>query len=122
MDGRIGGHRIQEGDVIDALGEVGEQIADPLAALSILLEFPARFDDTAFVAMTTATECFDGHCLAIHADHVRFIVERIDVTWPAVHKQKIMLLALGSKCGGLAASGLALTSPRLRNWKRSHRG
>jgi len=52
--GRIGAHRVQKGDVIDASRQMRKQIADHLAALPVRLEAPFRPDDTPLVAMRRA--------------------------------------------------------------------
>ena len=51
VDRRLGGHRVQERDVVDALAEVREQVADPFAALAVLVELPPRLDDAALVLL-----------------------------------------------------------------------
>ena len=58
MDRRVGGHRVQKGDVVDVLRQVREQVADPFAALAVLVELPARLDDAALVLVPAAAECF----------------------------------------------------------------
>ena len=49
---RVGGvHGADQGDLVDALGEVGEKGADLSAALSVGFEFPTgAFEEDAFVA------------------------------------------------------------------------
>jgi hypothetical protein len=93
---RVGGHRVDECDVVDAAADVREQVADPLAALAVLLELPPRLDDAALVllAATAGSLHLDG--LVVHADHAGLIVERVDLARPAVHEQKDDALRLGS--------------------------
>ena len=45
MFGELGGHRLDEGDLVDhfGLGEVGKEIADPCSALATLSEGPLAF-------------------------------------------------------------------------------
>ena len=97
VDRRIGRHRMQKGDVVDTFAQVGKQIADPLAALAILFEFPARFDDAATGAVPATSKGLDIDRLAIHADHVRLVVERIDMAWSAIHEQKNDALRFGGE-------------------------
>ncbi len=40
VEGRLAGHGMDEGHVVHAGGEVGEEVAHPLAALAMLAEFP----------------------------------------------------------------------------------
>src|SRR4051812_23791414 len=86
VDRRFGRHGMNERDVVDAIANVRKQVANPFAALAALPELPARFDDSALVFVTTAAECFHFNRFAVHADHCRLVVERVDVTWPAVHE------------------------------------
>ena len=95
VDGRLGRHRVEERDVVDAVAEVREQVADPFAALAALAEFPARLDDAAFVLVPAAAERFHGDRFAVHADHRRLVIERVDVARPAVHEQKDDALGFG---------------------------
>ena len=97
VDRRVGGHRVQEGDVIDARGQVREQVADPLAALAVLLELPLRPDDPALVLLAAAAEGLHLHGLAVQAVQLRLVVERIDVAGPAVHEQEDHALRLGGE-------------------------
>src|SRR3954451_18544211 len=88
---------MEEGDVIDAIGKMRKELADPLAALAVLMEFPARFDNAAFVLMAAATESLHGNRLAVHADHGGFIVERVDMARAAVHEEEDDAFGLGRK-------------------------
>lgn len=97
VDGRIGGHRVDEGDVVDAGGQVGKEIADPLAALAILLELPLRPDDATFVPLAAAAERFDRHGLAIEFVELGLVFEGIDLARPAVHEEENYALGLGRK-------------------------
>ena len=74
----------EERDVVDACGEVREEVADPLAALAVLLELPARLDDPALVLVPAAAEGLDRDRLVVLADQPRLVVERVDVARPAV--------------------------------------
>ena len=42
---RLRHHRMDEGDVIDALGQMGQQAADVLGALAVLLPLPGALHD-----------------------------------------------------------------------------
>lgn len=95
VNGRIRSHRMNEGDVVCAGAEIWKEIADPLSALAVLLELPARFDDSSLVAMAAATEGFDFDCFAIHSVHGGLIVEGVDLTWTAIHVQEDDVLRFG---------------------------
>ena len=56
---------MEEGDVVDAGRQVREQVADPLAALAVLLELPLRLDDAALVLVPAAAEGLDRDRLAV---------------------------------------------------------
>src|SRR5215472_14869273 len=86
---------MQKGDVIDALGQMRKQIADPFAALAVLLKLPARLDDASLVLDATAARRFYFDRLIVHADHRRLIVKGVDVAGPTVHEQKDDTLGFG---------------------------
>ena len=60
---------MNESDVIRAGAKIWKEIADPFTALTVLLELPARLDDSSLIAMTASTEGLDFDGLAIHAIH-----------------------------------------------------
>jgi len=99
VDRRVGGHGVDECDIVDMLGDVGEQIADPFATLSVLLEIPARLDDPPLVFVSTAPEGFHGDDLVVTPLHRRLVIERIDVAWSTVHEQKDDAFCFGCKVG-----------------------
>ena len=86
MDGGIRGHRMKERDIVDAGRQMRKQVADPLPALAILMEIPARLDDSPLILMPAATECFDFDRLIVASFHRGLVVECIDVTGAAVHE------------------------------------
>ena len=56
---------MDERDIVDACGQIGEQITDPFATFTVLIEFPPRFHDAASVLMAAATEGFQGHRIIV---------------------------------------------------------
>src|SRR6185503_11986257 len=58
------------------------------AAITALAEFPAWFDDATLILVPAAAERFHFDRLAVHANHARLIVERVDVAWAAVHEEE----------------------------------
>ena len=99
MDGRFGSHRVEECNVVDTAGQVREQLADPLAGLAVLMELPARLDDSPLIFVPAAAEGFDVDRFSIHADHRRLIVERVDMARTAIHEQEDDALRTGRKLG-----------------------
>ena len=88
MQRRVRGHRVQEGDVVDAGRHVREEVGDPLAALSVLLEVPLGPDDHALALGTATTPGLDFDGLAIQRVELRLVVEGIDLAGSAVHEQE----------------------------------
>ena len=95
VNGRIGRHRVKKGDVVHAGRQVGEEVADPLAALAVLLELPLRPDDAALVLLAAAAEGLDGDGLAVEVVELRLVVEGVDVRRAAVHEEEDDALGLG---------------------------
>ena len=79
---------MDEGDVVDAGGQVREQRGNPLAALAVLGKFPTRLDDAALILVSAAAERLHLDGLVVHALHGGLIVKRIDVARTAIHVQK----------------------------------
>ena len=84
MNRRICRHRMNERDVIDAGTDIWKQIRDPLSGFAVLLEFPFWLDDPALTLLAAATKGFHIDRLSIHSDHVRLVVERVDMAGAAV--------------------------------------
>jgi hypothetical protein len=76
---------------------VREKVADPLAALAVLLEFPFGSDDAALVLLAAAAERFDGDGLAVEFVELRFVIEGIDVAGAAVHEKEDDALGLSGQ-------------------------
>src|SRR5262249_43867657 len=75
---------MQKGDVVNAGGEVREEVADPLAALPVLLEFPLRPDNAPLVFVPAATECLPRNRLAIEGIEFWFVVKGLYGARPAI--------------------------------------
>ena len=88
---------MQERNIINVFGDVGQQCADGLTALAVLVEFPAWFDDSPARFVPASTERFHVNGLAVHADHFRLLVKRVDVAGTAIHKQEDDRLRFGGK-------------------------
>ena len=91
---------MHKGDVIDVLGNIGEEVGDILATLSVLIELPAGLDDAALVLFAAATEGFHIDGFAIHAKHVRFVVKGVDVAGATIHEEEDDAFGLAWKLGG----------------------
>ena len=78
-------------------GQVREQVADPLAALAVLLELPLRPDDAALVLVAAAAEGLHRGSSCRPAVQLRLVVEGVDVARAAVHEQEDDALGLGGE-------------------------
>lgn len=107
VNGRIGRHGVDEGDIVDFLSQAGEQVTDPFAACAVLPEFPARFHDATLIAMPAATEGlhFDG--FAIHSIHAGFVIEGIDLAGATVHIEENDVFRARLEVGCLGSEGIA---------------
>src|SRR5262249_938632 len=114
MDWRFRGHRMQECDVVDTFSNVRKQRANPLAAFTVLLELPAWLDNPTLVLMTAPSVSFHSNRLAIHAYHLRLVIEGIDVTGPTVHEQEDDALGLRREMSGLSGEGIVIGRIQLR--------
>ena len=85
---------MHERNIVDAVAQVREEIAHILAAVAPLTEFPPRLDDAALILVPATAKRFHFDRLAVHADHRRLVVERVDMAWTAVHEQKDHALRL----------------------------
>ena len=85
---------MEEGDVVDTSPDVGKEIGDILPALAVGFELPLRLDDTALVFLAAAPEGLHRDRLPVHPDHLRLVVEGIDVARTAIHEQEDDALGL----------------------------
>ena len=97
MDRRVGGDRMDEGDIIDAGGQVREQRGNPLSTFAVLGELPRRLDDPALVLVSAAAKRLHVDYLIVHAFHGGLVVKRIDVAWTTVHVKENHALGLRRK-------------------------
>src|SRR4051794_29851732 len=79
---------MHERDIVGAVAQMREEIADILATVAPLTKLPARLNDAALVLVPAASERFYFDRLAVHPDHRRLKVERVDMAWAAVHEEK----------------------------------
>src|SRR5688500_19028510 len=90
---------MQEGNVVDAGCQIRIQRTDPFTTLAVLLEFPSGLDEAFLVLVSAAAESYDVDRYAVHSDHGRFVIERVDVAWAAVHEKEDDALCLGRQQG-----------------------
>ena len=102
VDGALGVHALDERDVVDAGGQVGEQVADPRAALAVLPEVPLGTDDAALVAVAAAALGLHLDGLAVEPVELGLVVEGVDMARAAVHEQEDDALGLARQQGRLA--------------------
>ena len=88
VDGRVGRHGVNEGDVVHMLGKVREKSGDCFAALSVLLEGPFWADDAALLFMAAASEGFDVNGFAVQRVEFGFVVEGVHVAGTSVHEEE----------------------------------
>ena len=81
----VGLHRSDDANVVDALADIGEDLADLDAALAVLLEFERRAEGRAGLAL--GPEILGRQFLArVRVEH-RLGVEGVDLRRPTVHEQ-----------------------------------
>ncbi len=99
VTGGIGVGGANNGDVVNALGNVREEVADLNPALAILAELERRRQSGAgfsFGGQIAAGKFFAG----VLGEH-RLGIEGIDVGWPTVEEDVNNMLGLGGKVGRL---------------------
>ena len=101
VDRRLGVHRVDEGDVVDALAHVGKEIRDVLAALSVLLEGPLGSDDAPFVPCPTPAPGLDLDRLPVQGVEPGLVVEGVDVARTTVHEEEDHALRARREVGRL---------------------
>ena len=88
----LGGHRLNDGDVVREFGNVRELFADFLSALSVFIEFESWAVASQWLSLQLSDrlslgELF-GHWLAVHLRQFGFVVERFQLRRSAGHTQK----------------------------------
>src|SRR6476659_9836586 len=85
---------MDERDIVDTIAQVRKELAHVFAALAPLSEPPPRLDDAALILVPASAKRFYIDRFAIHADHLRLIVERVDMARTAIHKEENDTLCL----------------------------
>lgn len=80
--GDVGIHRVDDAEIIDLLGDLGEEIAGPDAALSMLGELERGLHQRPRLPLRP--EVFARNFFSVIFFQFRFVVERIDLRWTAV--------------------------------------
>jgi hypothetical protein len=88
---------VYEGDIIDMICKIGEQGANPLSALPVLLKLPPWFDDPPLVFVPTSPKRFDRDHLVVTPLHGGLVVEGVDMTRSTIHEQKDDVFRFGGK-------------------------
>lgn len=114
MDWGVGLHGVDKSDVINTFADVREEVGNVFTALPVLFKFPAWFDDASLGFFAPATESFDVDGFPVHPDHVRFVVEGIDVARAAVHEEEDNAFGLGCEMG---RAGRKWVAGRARAWR-----
>ena len=84
---RLGDHRRQERDVVDAGRQVRHEIADPAAALAVLPPFPGAGHHRAGLALEQLDLAARIELLAVPLDQRRLVVERVALAGRARHEE-----------------------------------
>ena len=108
--GQVGVHGVDDAEVVDGLGHVGKELADPAAGLAVALKLEGRLHQALGLA-----QGLDVHCrraLAVVFLQQRLVVESVHVGDAAVHQQVDHPLGSGGKVRGLGNQGVA--EPRFR--------
>src|SRR5713101_8225992 len=87
MTGVRSPHGADEANVVHLLGELRKEIADPSAALAVLLELPWRLEQIEGLARDDLG-ALEGQRPAVVAREKRLIVEGVDLRRAAVHKEE----------------------------------
>ena len=99
MFGDVGVHRVDEAEFIDVLGDVGEQVTDPLAGFAVLLETEGAGEQAALgVPQRLAIDQLGP--LAGVLLQQRLVVESVDLRGATGHEQLDQVLCSGSEVGG----------------------
>jgi hypothetical protein len=100
-------HGADDAEVIDALGDVGEEATDFGAALAMGLELPERFGQVHGVVALAALPFVDADRFTGIAEEERFGIEGIDVGDAAVAEDEDDAFGFGLEEGGVSGEGVA---------------
>jgi len=103
--GALRDHRVDKGNIVDPLGEVGQEVADPFAGLSVLTEGPGTFHEIAGLAEKRIHLTLAGHRFAVAADEFGLVVEGVDVADAACAEDLDDALHLRREVRGLRRIG-----------------
>jgi hypothetical protein len=100
----LGLHRVDEAQLVDMLGRMGHQFANPHPGLPMLLEGKRTLENRIVATMENIRMACGIHRfsnrrrnrLAIELVEYRLVVEGVDLGWTADHEQKNH--RLGSRC------------------------
>ena len=108
----FGVHGVDEAEVIDMLGDVREEAADPAAGLAVLFEIPEGFEEFALALFSESlfADADEVEGLAVAFDEFGFVVEGIDMAGAAGHEEKDNALGAAGKYGRFWREGIFLGS------------
>lgn len=110
MGNALGVHGVDEAEVIDMLGDVGKEAADPATGLAVLFEIPKGLEEfaLAFLPKGLLSDADEVEGLAIAFDELGFVVEGIDMAGTAGHEEKDDALGLPWKDGRFWGEGVVV--------------
>jgi hypothetical protein len=106
----FGVHALEETQVVDARGDVREQLGDPAAALAVLREAPRRSHDAVLdnrLRSCQGTGVGEVAHLAVAALQEWFVIEGIDLTGSPLHEQEDHPFGAGGMMAGTRGQGVA---------------
>lgn len=97
----LGVHGVDEAEVVDVLGNMGKEGADPAAGLAVLFEIPEWFEELALGLFSEGVfaDADEVEGLAVAFDELGFVVEGIDMAGAAGHEEEDDSLGLSGKDG-----------------------
>ena len=98
-------HGVDDAEVVDALGHVGKEFADPAAGLAMALKLEGRLHQA--LGLAQGLDVHRRRPLAVVFLQQRLVVEGVHVGDAAVHQQMNHPLGPGGEVGRLGNQGVA---------------
>ena len=112
---KVGMHGVDDAEIVDALRQVGEELADPAARLAMALELEGRLHQA--LGLAQGLDVHRRGALAVEFLQQRLVVEGVHVGDAAVHQEMNHPLGPGCKVWRLGNQGVA--EPCFRGQQRA---